>query len=419
MGADASSPYQAVTDVTGRVTFSAPGLAGPQMLNVAAEDYERVSVVAFDARDVTLFLTPFVPPNPGTIPGQSYSAVQGFVTFGGVEFGEGCDFNQRVPEAGPGERRIIKVYQSVQDYDYVATEPGESGIVVEGDPCTSAYDYFIYARPGSYAVYALAGIENETTRVFTPHAMGITRGLISGPDQTITADILIHFGLGRQVTFDIAAAPPLAPLTGPVGYKVRVFIDIGGDGYIVRGDTQRTVTDASDLVVVDRLPELAEEMAGANYSAQLEAHNNGLYPYSKVFLPVLPAGPANIVVDQWLGIPQAVDPVPNRVPTTSRMIWDATGVEPTFNVVLIKTQPGGDAYWRLYLSGAVKQFVLPDLYGLGPGLDGHPSGEMFWHVIPIYVEGMDFNDFSYRYLNDRYWGATAGNGWVFSFPDAE
>jgi len=419
MGADATSPYQAVTDATGRVTFSAPGLVGPQMLNVAAEDYERVSVVAFDARDVTLFLTPFVPPTPGTIPGQSYSAVQGFVTFGGVEFGQGCDFSQMVPEAGAGERRIIKVYQSVQDYDYVATEPGDTGIIVEGDPCTSAYDYFIYARPGSFAVYALAGIENETTRVFTPYAMGITRGLISGPDQTITADIVVEFGLSQQVSFDISAAPPLDLPTGPVGYKLRVFVDIGGDGYIVRADTQRSVTDASDIVVIDRLPELAVDLAGANYSAMLETHNNGLYPYSKVYLPVLPAGPADIVVDQWLGIPQAVDPEPSGVPTTSRMIWGATGATPTFNVVMVKTHPDGDAYWRLYLHGSVQQFVLPDLYGLGPGLDGHPSGEMYWHVIPIYIDGMDFNNFSYRYLNDRYWGATAGNGWPFTFPDIE
>ncbi len=419
MGADASSPYQAVTDATGRVTFSAPGLVGPQMLNVAAADYERVSVVAFDARDVTLFLTPFVPPSPGTIPGQSYSAVQGFVTFGGVEFGQGCDFSQMVPDAGPGERRIIKVYQSVQDYDYVASEPGETGIIIDGDPCISAYEYFIYARPGSYAVYAMAGIENETTRVFTPYAMGITRGLISGPDQTITADITVEFGLGRQVSFDISAAPPLDPIAGPLGYKLRVFVDIGGDGYIVRSDTQRTVTDATDIVVIDKLPELAAGLSGANYSAMLEAHNNGLYPYSKVYLPVLPAGPADIVVDQWLGIPAAVDPVSGGVPTTSRMIWDATGVEPTFNVVLVRTHPDGDAYWRLYLHGGVKQFVLPDLYGLGPNLDGHPSGEMFWHVIPVFVDGMDFNNFSYRYLNDRYWGATAGNGWPFSFPDIQ
>ncbi len=419
MGANATSPYQAVTDATGRVTFSAPGLVGPQMLNVAAEDYERVSVVAFDARDVTLFLTPYVPPSPGSIPGQSYSGVQGFLTFGGVEFGEGCDFNQMVPEPGAGERRIIKVYQSVQDYDYVATEPGESGIVIEGVPCTSAYEYFIYARPGSYAVYALAGIENETTRVFTPYAMGITRGLISGPDQIITADIVVEFGLGQQVSFDISAAPPLDPVAGPVGYSVRVFVDIGGDGYIVRADNQRSVTDATDIVVIDRLPELAAALTGASYSAKLEAHNYGLYPYSKVFLPVLPAGNTDIVVDQWLGIPQAVDPLPDGVPTTSRMTWDATGVEPTFNVVLIKTHPDADSYWRLYLHGSVKQFVLPDLYGLGPGLDGHPSSEMYWHVIPIYVDGMDFNNFSYRYLNDRYWGATAGNGWIFSFPDVE
>ncbi|MFC1482363.1 IPT/TIG domain-containing protein, partial [Myxococcota bacterium] len=420
MGADASSPYQAVTDGTGRVTFSAPGLTGPQMITVAAVDYERVSVIAFDARDVTLFLTPFVPPNPGTIPGQSWSLVNGLVTFGGVEFGQGCDFSQMVPEPVEGETRVIKVYQTVGDYDYTTSTPGEGGTIYEGTECITGYGYWIYARPGSYAVYALAGIEEDATGAFTPHALGIARNLLSGPDQTLNdVNITIDFPLDRDISFDLSEAPPLDPAMGPVGYSVSVFIDLGGDGFIVRSDTKRSVTETIDPVLVDRLPHLTRGLSDGTYTAFIEAHNNGSYPYSKVYLSPVQPSSNPVLVDTWLGIPVAVDPEEGGEPTTNRMIWTADGDEPTFNLVVIRTFPDGDPYWQLLVNGAVDQFVLPDLYGLGPGLDGHPAGMMYWHIIPITVLGMDFNDFSYRYFNDRYWSATAGDGFTFSFPDAQ
>ena len=58
---------------------------------------------------------------------------------------------------------------------------------------------------------------------------------------------------------------------------------------------------------------------------------------------------------------------------------------------------------------------------LDPSLNGGGliEGEKLSEMMGQYVEGMDFNNFSYRYLNDRYWGATAGNGWPFSFPDIQ
>ena len=417
LGAGPTSPYQAITDASGRVSFSDPTLEGPQMVTVAAADYERVSIVAFDARDVTIFLTPFIPPTPGSIPGQAWSVVQGYITFGGVEHGQGCDFNQMLPEPSAEERRIIKVHQAGADYDYVASEPGDTGIVVEGANCISGYAYSIYARPGSFAVYALAGVENITTRAFTPWALGVARNVLAGPSQVVDANIVLEFQLVQQMTFDLSAAPELSPETGPVGYKLRVFIDLGGDGFIVRSDSQRSLTDVTEPVTIERLPELSRGLAGGQYTAFVETHNNGQYPYSKVYRTGLMTGPIPIQVGSWLGIPQAVDPPPGGVPSTSRLVWSAGGADPSFNVVLVKSFPAGDAYWRVYLDGRVRQFVLPDLYGLGPGLDGHPAGQMYWHVIPVAVEGMDFNNFSYRYLNDKYWSATAGNGFLFSFPD--
>jgi hypothetical protein len=248
--------------------------------------------------------------------------------------------------------------------------------------------------------------------------MGLARGLIASPDEVIAADITVDLQLDRQVSFDLATAPPVDPAYGPVGYRTRVYTNLGGDGFIVRPDAQRSTVDATEVVVVDRLASLSRALADASYSAMVEAHTNGVYPYSKVFLPAVDLS-TTVPVTQWLGIPRAVDPAPGGTPSTSRMIWDATGVTPSFNIVMIKTFPGGDAYWRAYVAGPVKQIALPDLYGLGPGLDGYPAGEMYWHVIPVLVPGMDFDAWSYRYLNDRYWTGTAGDGFRFFFPDAQ
>jgi hypothetical protein len=394
VGASAASPYQGLTDVQGRITFSDPNLIGPQMVTAAKQGYESVSFVSFDAREVTAYMTPEIPPEPGTFPGTAYSVVYGKVRFGGIEH---------------------KVYQTMWDYDWSTPSPGEDGIVRESEECNAGWDYFLYTYPGSYAVYAIGGHEDTTTREFTPIAAGFARNIISAPGEQVQADIYVDLGLDRTLDVQLTDPPPLDSLLGPVTYRARLFIDLGGDGYVVRADHVLDTTEATSTFHFETLAPLAGAIVDGHYSVMVDAYNYGLYPFSQLYVAdINPDITPTVMADAFLGIPQAVDPPPDGSPSANRMVWDAVGAPPSFHLVLLRTYPDGDAYWRLYLNGTVNQFTLPDLSVIEL-LTGHPAGPMQWIIYAVHVPNMDFNDFSYRYMSDRYWTAAAAASYQFSF----
>jgi hypothetical protein len=416
LGASPETPYQGFTDAQGRIVFSDPDLTGPQMVSAAAPEYERVSFVAFDAREVTAFMTPFIPPEPGTFPGIAYSGVSGLIKFGGVEHsGDPCMWSQILPDPDPGFTRTIKVYQTVPDVDYAVPRPGADGIIQEGESCEGGHTYFIYTRPGSYAVYALGGMENDETGEFLPMVAGFTRSVVTAPGETANADIWIDIDLNKSVEVELQDPPPLDDLLGPTLYRTRLFLDLGGDGFMIREDHVKETLDATAAITFENVAPRVSTIADGTYAVNAEAYNFGTYPYSSVYIEdVQPDALQPLVVEDFLGIPLAVDPAPDGSPSTDRMIWEATGVSPSFQLVLIRTYPEGDPYWRIYLDGSVNAFTLPELADID-GLDGHPAGTMIWHIYAMVVPGMSFDDFSYRYLSDRYWTSDAAATYNFHF----
>jgi hypothetical protein len=390
------------------------------MVTAAAPEYERVSFVAFDASEVTAFLTPFIPPEPGTFPGIAYSSVSGRVLFGGVEHNaDPCLWSDLLPEPDPGFTRTIKVYQTVPDVDYPTRRPGADGTIYEGDSCDGGHLYFIWTRPGAYAVYALAGMENDETGEFFPMVAGFARGIVTAPGESAEADIWIDVTLSESKEVQLQDPPPLQGLYSPSLYRTRLFLDLGGDGYVVREDHVKETLDATTTITFENIAPTVSTIADGVYSLSAEAYNYGTYPYSSVYLPNVDIiSPDVLEVGDFLGIPLAVDPAPDGSPTTNRMIWEAGGVEPTFQMVLVRTYPDGDPFWKLYLDGSVNQFTLPDLSTIEE-LGGNPAGPMVWHIYSVDVPGITFDDFSYRYLNDRYWRGDAAASYSFQFSSMD
>jgi len=417
LGAAPSTPYQGYTDATGGITFSDPYLTGPQMLTAAAPQYERVSFVSFDAKEVTAYLKPYIPPKgSGTFPGTSYSAVTGRVLFGGIEQeGDPCAWDQILPEPGPGKTRVIKIYQTVPSINATSPEPGQDGIIRENAACDNGYSYFIYTRPGSYALYALAGFEDEETNEFTPLASGFARSLVTAPGQILEQDLHIDLVLDQSITVQMTDPPPLDDVTGPALYRVRMFLDLGGDGYVVRKDLAFETQDATTQFTFEHLSGLTGSDAGGSYQVVAEAYNYGTYPFSKMIVTDLsPRNPDPVVLDGFLDIPQATDPAPDGAPSSHRMVWTEQGPSPTMHLVLVRTYPDGDPFWKLYISGDLTQFSLPDLSS-ADGLPGYPAGTMLWHIYSIEVPGLDFDGFSYRYMSEKYWTASAAATYTFHF----
>ncbi len=420
LGASAESPFSGRTDSNGQITFSDPSLRGRQVLTVAKDEFITVSMVGFDARHVTLFLEPSTPPgDPGngqipSTPTNVYSQIVGAVDFKDAEFRYSCNWNIQVPQPAPeGYQRVVRVLQTLSSYNIAS--PAVITIR-DTDMCVEDFGHPILLTvwPGSFALVAIAGYEKTDKSHFIPVSYGITRRLVVGPGEVVNAKVSVEYPRNNRVNVSFANPPPLDPDKGPKQYRNRLFVNIGSDGYIVLDNALQT-TDADPVFVYENQMFLTGPLFDAQFALFAEAHNHGQYPFSRVFLSRFTENPK--IVNTFLTIPTPIAPVTGTPPVNGRFSFEpGTTVQPTFFVVRINTFPKGDAWWRLYVHGQVHTFVLPDLRSFST-VPQRPSGWMYWHVQSALVPELSFDDFTYRYLAERYWAASAADGSLFSFQE--
>ncbi|MBU1244003.1 IPT/TIG domain-containing protein [Myxococcota bacterium] len=418
LGTGAFSPYSGRTDENGQITFSDPALRGRQVLTVAKEEFISTSVVGFDAKNATIFLEPVIPPsdpNNGQIPSTPktvYAQVAGAVDFKDAEFEYSCNWNRQVPSPAPaGYRRAVRVFQTLRSWNIAAPA---SYTVYDTDTCVDGFGIpMLFAVwPGAFALVGIAGYEKDDRSDFIPVAYGVTRRLVVGPAETLNTKVVIEYQLGNRQNVSLVNAPPLVPETGPSQYRCRLFVNIGADGYVVLNDTVQT-TDATPQFTYEKQMFMVGPLADAQFALMADAHNYGQYPFSQVFLTRFEDNP--VIVDQFLGIPRPLAPTSTEPVLNDRFSFTPSPVtQPTFHIVKINTFPKGDAWWRLYVNGPISTFVLPDLSGF-TGVPGKPAGWLYWHVQSVLVPDLSFDDFTYRYLGEKYWTSTAADGSLFTF----
>ncbi len=405
------------TDANGQITFSDPSLRGRQVLTVAKDQFVTVSFVGFDARNATVFLEPIIPPSdPGnqipSTPRTVYSYVVGAVDFKDAEFRYSCNWNRQLPPENvpAGYRRVVRVMQTLPSWNVAAPA---LATLYDTDVCIDGFGVpmQLSIRPGAFALVAIAGYEKTDRSDFIPVAYGVTRRLVAGPAETIQAKVSVEFQLGNQVDLSFANAPALSAERGPALYRSRLFVNIGSDGYIVLDNTTQS-TDATPVFHYEKQMFLAGPLADAQFAVMADAHNYGQYPFSQVFVSRFSDNP--LVVDAFLGIPTPLSPTASAPVANDRFSFSPSAPNvPTFHIVKINTFPKGDPWWRLYVNGQLSAFRLPDL--AAAGLGGRPAGWMYWHVQSVSIPALSFDDFTYRYLGEKYWTATAADGSLFMF----
>jgi len=418
LGTGATSPYSGRTDENGQITFSDPALQGRQVLTVAKEEFISVSMVGFDAKNATIFLEPIIPPsdpNNGQIPSTPrtvYAQIVGAIDFKDAEFEYSCSWDRQVPAPAPaGYTRAVRVIQTLPAWNISAPA---MLTVYDTDTCIEGFGIpmLLAVRPGAFALVAIAGYEKNDRSDFIPVAYGVTRRLVVGPAETLSTKVSIEYQLGNRQNVNLVNTPVLNPETGPAQYRCRLFVNIGSDGYVVLDDTTQT-TDATPQFTYDRQMFMVGPLADAQFALMADAHNFGQYPFSQVFLPRFSDNP--VIVDQFLGIPKPLAPTASEPVLNDRFSFSPSPVtQPTFHVIKINTFPKGDAWWRLYVNGPIHTFVLPDLAGFS-GVPGKPAGWLYWHVQSVFVPDLSFDDFTYRYLGEKYWTSTAADGSLFTF----
>jgi hypothetical protein len=429
IGEDLATEHQGLTDSLGQVTFSGPDIGAPLTIHVAKFCYERTSVVSFDARDVTVFLIPWMDPMcgmgsppPGGGRGRNGAFVQGELVWF-RDFGLGPQEWFNVPAAREGWVRVAYVYTTQAAVSFPNPDPALGGTVqrvLEEPVGERGYPYSIFARPAGLAVYALAGLEETATGRFIPYVMGLTRNVLAGPGETVPdVDIIMDIPLDHYLEVELADLP--SPVgTNPDRYRLQANIDLAGEGVIVRQvngvdlDILRG-RDASRPFRFTGQPALFGTLSDGRYRVEAGWFTGDFdgQPYTVAVERGITSVDSSVRVGGFLGIPQPTAPRNgDRLPVDRVFRWTADGPDPSLHVVVIIGADGNPA-WRMFVPGDVREAPAPDLSTI-PGLQDMPPGFITWAVFSITIPGFDFNEFRYADLNDFYW-----TRWAVDFYTAQ
>jgi hypothetical protein len=425
VGDDPDGAYQGRTNARGQITFSGPDLEGPVTVHVIATCMERASIVAFDAENVTLHVTPLLDPScgmPGDPPpagrGTAGSLISGELIFpGSNEFA--VNAWDVVPPPRAEEVRVTYVFTTRVHVGAPNPSPAVSGttarVLEETSPIgTRGYPYRIFARPAGLAVYALSGLERRDTGEFIPYVMGVARDVLTAPGaETTGIDIHMNIPLDHELQAAFAQLPDATP-RGPTQFRVQAHIDLGGEGVIVRqvnGQSLDTLTSftGGSLLRFFAQPALIGTLADTRYqviAGWYSGDNDNAPPYTELRRVGVAQTPEPVSIDDLLAIPSAsVPPAGARIPSDRVLRWDMADPQPDLYVVEII---GGDGLpaWMQIVPGTQTETTIPDLSSV-EGIDDIAAGIIPWIVRAIRIEDFDYDQFKYNTLSPRFWTHTS------------
>lgn len=424
-------PNAGQTNERGQVTLSPPRIMPPVTVTASKHCYTTTTIQSFNAATATVYLTPLMLPgcgmgSPSGMPQRPvYPArIEGELIWDGPnEFAPNAWNN--IPAPRMGERRVAKVFVSRPDIYtqdpsamdamaltatvYEAVEPGYGG---------RGYPYRLQARPASVAVYALAGIEVNATRRFTPYLMGVARSVLGSPRATVTnVNINMNIPLDHEMQM-VVDELPMQTNGQPNVVTGAVFIDLGGEGVIPRPDLTVTGTGTSSSYRFSGLPAFSGTLADARLTVHAR-YTSGMVtgprpfqdapaPMSGLIIQGITTPDDTLHVRNWLGIPDIMTPTAGgRLPTDRTVRFGVMGPSPDLMIMNL-TWDGGS--WQHLAPGAERAIQYPDLSTL-MGLQDLPSGSSLGlSLVGVRIPGFDFNRFTYATIGAAYWTAYSGRG---------
>ncbi len=435
-----TTAWKGTTDALGQITFSGPDLHGPVNVVAAPTGYEVATFDCFDATNLTIFVTPLVPPSgqgPGGV-GTSDGTIRGAILFGNTT-GLGSPYWNLVPEPRtPTEIKRVYVTTagtSVFSGPRLATTP----IDYHYDPEQLAWPFEIQARPGALAVIAVAGLYDSAkdpagdgSQGFTPYAIGVARGVLVGPTEVVQGvDVVVNIPLDAAMRVELDDPPPIGTdPAGPLQRMVSAVVDLGGEGTIQFGahglprpasgqlPGSFTLPDDTTGLTIPGAPSLVGAIGDGAYAFLAGAYTYGGSPMSgRVVRGVRDTGHP-IHIAGFLGVPRASDPAPEMVATSRHAIFapEHETAAPTFHLHYLWDE-AGNPVWRGISCGAETDVALPDLSSIGVAWPP-PDTRLYWTVWSIETRTADFNQYTYRWNGSSYWSAYATDSAWVQFPAA-
>jgi hypothetical protein len=432
VGDDVTTPLRGFTDDRGQITFSDQGLRGPVTVHVAMKCFERASLVAFDASDVTVFVRALIDPKcammgdppSGGGRGASGSIVSGELIFPGSE-----EFSVNawdiVPEPRPDEVRVAYVYTTRVRREVPNPSPDAGGglarIVEEtAEKGLHGFSYRIFARPAGLAVYALSGLERPTTGEFVPYVMGVARGVLTAPgEETAEVDVHMNIPLDRELQVKLAQIPEGTP-RGPEEFRVEAHLDLGGEGVIVREasgwaiDQQASFTAGAPFRFFAQ-PALVGSLSDARYQVVAGWYQLGAIeapPYTETRVRGVSQTSDAFVADGLLAFARPTGPSDGeQLPADRVLRWTNDGPTPDLYLLSIVDGDGFPA-WIQIVPGTLTESVLPDLSEV-EGIGDIAGGFLMWELRAVTIEDFDYHTFHYGHLADRAWSGTSVDQFTF------
>jgi hypothetical protein len=432
VGEDLMTPHQGLSDLRGQITFSGDDLIGNQTVHVAKHCFEKTSFVSFDATDVTVFLVPWMdpmcgmggPPPPGR--GRNGTFINGELIWRGPnEYGPNPWAN--IPNPRANEVKVAYVFTTQRSLANPNPDPSLGGLqrVLEVLPPITeehlGYPYRIFARPAGLAVYALAGLENTNTGEFIPYVMGIARNVLGGPGEEVEgADIVMEIPLDHRLDVRLNEIPTQTD-RGPDRFRVESYIDLGGEGVIVREvnaeliDTVRGRSAERPFRFFSQ-PALYGALSDGRYRIIAGWYTNDFesQPYTVRMRQGVREVASEVILDGFLGVPVATSPAyGDDLPVDRMLRWEADGPDPSFHVVLMIGGDGNPA-WRHFTPGDLREAPIPDLSTI-PEITDITPGFIQWVVFAVTIPGFRYNELSYAHLGDDQWEAYASDFFTARF----
>lgn len=421
LGVDSDVRYTGVTDENGLVTISAPEISGEYTVTAGREEYEFVTYMELNAKNVTM-LTSAYPSSPSP-----------------------DDPVPPCPTGGPGPVVRGKIYRFKSSLDQV-TRPGWRPVaritytqpsVFQGNPPMPAtqVDYVFEdggeyeitpARVGTIAVYAILGDYNEETQEFLPRRMGIARQVPSAAG-VVTDDINIALDIELTKEVEIRLDNPPAQLPGPTTVSVAPYLNLGSEGVIAFPGTEVV---GETTVVLNGLPDLAGAkffyLAGS-YTTRPDGTSGA--PLSETLHESGDETAEGIDVGPFVDMPQDVSPKPNQLAVDGRFSWTQPGAIPNLtrlysvdvtsvsgcccvdgnmNGTCEEDEPqmcGGAPVqfirWSVFGPGGLQSYEMPP----NPlGVQAYDSpGTYFWVVEQAIAPRFNYNEFIYNQFSRFFW----------------
>ena len=403
------------TDDTGVTIFAGdPLLDAPVTVTITAECHSPISFVHVPVDTVTAYLDPVITPQcagEGDPPPGGGNPVQGGLVTGELVWPSSQEFQKgpwvNVPATDGNEERIAYLYLANRSRSANFNIASGSMTVTEASPGEQGYGFSFATFPGNHHMYALAGIRNTQTNVFTAYAMGVVKGVAVFPGVE-TPNVIIPMDHALDQALSLDATPPPPGTKGPDRLDARVVVELAQRAYAILPNMQRTpLLPLQQQVTFVGLPGLDGDMTGARYITSAEAVTGPSLsaPASVVSSVATTTTSVPVDVTGFVTVAELQDPPINAGWDGKHLATDfPAGGFPIDMTVYDISAAGGLYHWVVAVpatTGSSQGHVieLPDLSGFQ---DAHlPDGSIGITVYGARIDQFDYGTIGYRNLRPQ------------------